>query len=446
MKKLNIGIAKQAIPLILSNLTVPLLGFTNTYIAGHLHNTSNVAAVGLGVMVFNLLFWAFAFLRMGTTGLVAQAYGQGGAKNTLQTISHSLVLSLCIGIVIVIFRDPIGHVIFGLIDGDVQVKAVAQQYYSYRILAAPATLFNYVLIGSFIGLQNMLLPLVIMMTVNGLAIIFGLELSFVYHLSVKGIAIADVIAQYSGAIVGTICLLKRLGGGVKLHEWRFNFAFFRKLTQVNSDIFLRTLFLIAAFSFFTLQSLKLGPAYLAANTILMSFMTLTSFAQDGFANVAETLVGRNIGRGDYEASAQAMFDAGSWAAIIAVSFSVCYLLFGHSIINMMTSFTDVRIIASYHLLFIILLPLISVACFFFDGVFIGANKFKEMRNTMLGAFAGYLCVWWLLRQYGNIGLWISILSFFGFRGMLMGAVFWFNHRKKSFFAICKPITSIPASG
>ena len=163
-------------------------------------------------------------------------------------------------------------------------------------------------------------------------------------------------------------------------------------------------------------------------------MTLTSFAQDGFANVAETLVGKNVGRGNYDASAQAMLDTGCWAAIIAIVFSAIYGVFGYGIINMMTTLTEVRVIATQQIIFIILLPLISVACFFFDGVFIGANKFKEMRNTMLGAFLTYLCVWWLLQDYGNIGLWIALLSFFGARGLLMGAVFWVHHRKKIFFA------------
>jgi MATE family multidrug resistance protein len=261
MKKLNFGIAKLAAPLIMSNLTVPILGFTNTYIAGHLHNQDNVAAIGLGAMVFNLLFWAFAFLRMGTTGLVAQAYGEGGAKNTWQTIGHSLILSLGIGVLIILLKNPIGELLFSLIHGDAAVKAAAEQYYSLRIFAAPATLTNYVLIGAFIGLQNVRTPLIIMLTVNGLAIILGLELSFTYHLSMKGIAIADIIAQYAGALVGMGFLFRRLRGSIQLRTWQFNYTFFQKIILINSDIFLRTLFLICAFSFFTLQSLKLGPAY-----------------------------------------------------------------------------------------------------------------------------------------------------------------------------------------
>lgn len=435
MKALNFNIAKLAAPLILSNLTVPLLGLTNTYIAGHLHNESNVAAIGLGAMVFNLLFWAFAFLRMGTTGLVAQAYGEGGSKNTWQTISHSLILSLGIGLFIVLFKDPIGNFIFGLISGDASVKTAAEQYYAWRILAAPATLTNYVLIGAFIGLQNVRAPLIIMLTVNGLAIILGLEFSFTYHLSIKGIALADVIAQYTGTLVGIGLLLWHLRGLIKLRGWQFNYFFFQKLSLINSDIFLRTLFLICAFSFFTLQSLKLGPIYLAANTILMSFMTFTSFAQDGFANVAEVLVGKNVGCGDYNASNQAIFDAGRWAIIVGIAFALIYLVFGHLIINAMTTFTEVRQIAKNQLIFIVLLPLISVGSFFLDGVFIGATKFKEMRNTMFVAFAGFLTVWWLLHKFGNLGLWVALLSFFAFRGLFMGTFFWLTHRKNIFYLI-----------
>lgn len=433
MKRLNFSVAKLAVPLILSNLTVPLLGFTNTYIAGHLPETYNVAAIGLGSMVFNLLFWAFAFLRMGTTGLVAQAYGEGGSKNTWQTISHSILLGLLVGIALILLKNPLGHLIFGLIDGDSAVKAAAQQYYSLRILAAPATLINYVLIGAFIGLQNMMVPLLIMITVNGLAILLGVELSFGLHMSINGIAIADIIAQYTGTFVGSILLFKRLGSAVNFRDWTFNFSFFRKLSLVNSDIFLRTLFLIGSFSFFTLQSLKLGPKYLAANTILMFFMTLTSFAQDGFANVAETLVGKNVGRRDYDASARAMFDAGNWAIIIAVIFSLIYLTFGHSIINVMTTLPEVRAVANQQLMLVVLLPLISVGCFFFDGVFIGATKFREMRNTMFAAFACYLFTWWILHPFANVGLWIALLSFFAFRGIFMGTLFLLTHRRKVFF-------------
>lgn len=435
MIKLNVSILKLAIPLILSNLTVPLLGFTNTYIAGHLHDANTVAAVGLGMTVFNLLFWAFSFLRMGTTGLVAQAYGQDGVKNTWQTISHSLILAFCVGIVIIFLQQPLKDLIFGLIPGDAQVKVLAEQYYSLRILAAPATLINYVLIGALLGLQNMISPLVIMMTINGLAIMLGVELSLVQHYSIKGIAIADVIAQYSGALIGLAIIMKRMNGFSALRQWKFQLEIFYKLTRINSNIFMRTLFLIASFTFFTLQSLNLGAQYLAANTILMSFMTLTSFAQDGFANVAESLVGQKVGQRDYEASAKAIQDTGRWAAIIALFFSLLYCIFAHDIISMMTTLTEVKKVASSHILFVILLPLISVACFFFDGVYIGANKFREMRNTMFGAFVAYLGVWWLLQDYGNIGLWVALLSFFFFRGLFMGSVYWWlHHRKRSFFA------------
>lgn len=433
MKKLNFGIAKLAAPLILSNLTVPLLGFTNICIAGHLHHHATVAAIGLGVMVFNLLFLGFAFLRMGTTGLVAQAYGKGGEENTWQTIAHSLILSLIIGILIILLKNPIGHLLFGLIHGDSAVKAAALQYYSLRVFAAPATLMNYVLVGAFIGLQMVRMPLLLMLIVNGLAVILGLELSMVYHLSIRGIAIADIIAQYTGALVGIVYLYKRLSGAIHLHNWRFNIDFFRKITFINSNIFLRTLFLISTYSFFTLQSLKLGPVYLAANTVLMSFMTLTSFAQDGFANVAEVLVGKNVGRGDYAASNQAIFDAGRWALVIGITFSIIYLIFGRQLINVMTSFPEVRQIAKHQLIFIIFLPLISMASFFLDGVFIGATKFREMRNTMFFSFSGFLIVWWSLHSFGNIGLWIALLSFFVFRGLSMGGFFWLTHRKNGFY-------------
>ncbi len=433
MKRLNFGIARLAAPLILSNLTVPLLGFTNTYIAGHLHQQATVAAIGLGVMVFNLLFLGFAFLRMGTTGLVAQAFGEGGEQNTWQTIAHSLILSFSIGILIILLKNPLGELLFGLIQGDASVKAVAEQYYSLRIFAAPATLTNFVLVGAFIGLQMVRVPLILMLIINGIAIILGLELAFVYNLSIKGIAIADIIAQYTGTIIGIAYLFKRLCGSIQFKTWKFNFHFFRKITLINSDIFLRTVFLISTYSFFTLQSLKLGPVYLAANTVLMGFMTLTSFAQDGFANVAELLVGNNVGRGDFDASTQAIFDAGRWALVIGVSFTVIYFLFGHAIINLMTAFPEVRHIAKHQLIFVTLLPLISVASFFLDGVFIGATKFREMRNTMFISFAGFISVWWVLHKFGNIGLWIALLSFFVFRGLSMGSFFWLTHRKNVFY-------------
>lgn len=442
MKRLNFGIAKLAAPLILSNLTVPLLGFTNTYIAGHLQHQATVAAIGLGVMVFNLLFLGFAFLRMGTTGLVAQAFGEGGEKNTWQTIAHSLILSISIGVLIILLKNPIGNLLFSLIHGDASVKTVAEQYYSLRIFAAPATLTNYVLVGAFIGLQMVRMPLLIMLVINGLAVILGLELSLVHHLSIKGIAIADVIAQYTGALVGIAYLYKRLYGSIQFQSWQFNFSFFRRITLINSDIFIRTIFLISTYSFFTLQSLKLGSVYLAANTVLMSFMTLTSFAQDGFANVAEVLVGNNVGRGDYEASTQAIFDGGRWALVIGVIFSVVYFLFGHQIINVMTSLPEVRHVAKHQLLFVVFLPLISVGSFFFDGVFIGATKFKEMRNTMFFSFAGFLLVWWSLHNFGNIGLWISLLCFFGFRGLSMGSFFWLSHRKNVFYFMNKKTPQI----
>jgi len=433
--RLNKQILLLAMPLILSNITIPLLGITNTYISGHLNSEVLMAAIALGGTIFDFLYWPFGFFRMGTVALVAQAYGASDHRRILNVIFHTLVLALVMGIGIVLLQPLILKLVFKVYHHHSEVNNFTSHYISIRILGAPAVFLNLALIGSFIGLQDTKSPLILSMTVNIIAIILSLLLSFKFNLSLNGIALGDVIGQYAGMIVGLWRMFNRLHH-IKYHQsfyWQLKWTIFKKLLVINKDIFLRTCCLISAFSFFTLQSYQLGPLYLAANAIILHFMMLMGNAQDGFANVAESLIGESVGKLDYQSATQVTFDAGIWVMIIALVCSVSYFLFGQQFLNTMTDISSIRELANHYQIFGILIPLVTVWCFFFDGVFIGSAKFSIMRNTMLLSFLGYIAVWWLFQSYDNWGLWIAMMSFFIFRGLTMGIYFWIRHAKRCFF-------------
>jgi MATE family multidrug resistance protein len=429
MKHLNQNIAKLAFPLILSNLTVPLLGITNTFLLGHMDHSYYLGALSLGEMIFNFLYWGFGFLRMGTTGLVAQSHG-GVSKETGQIIYHSLLTAIVLGVLLLSFQLVIAHLTFAVIGGSETVRNYAEQYFYIRIWAAPAVLINYVLIGAYIGYQNSKAPLILMSVVNILAVILGVIFVFHLGLDVRGVALGDVIAQYIGTAVGFILLKSLVGKSEKNINWKLNYQLCKKLFSANRDIFIRNLCLIFAFAFFTIQGNKLGMTILAANTVLISFFTIMSYGLDGFSNAAEALVGNKMGKKDYAGMLRVVFDTGLWALLIAIVFTLIYTVAGKTMVNLMTSLSEVRITAYHYLGFATVLPLIAMWCFLFDGVFIGTNRFAAMRNTMFYALVIYLGAWYFTQSYGNLGLWFAFIVFFAVRGVSLGYIFWRDFIRK----------------
>lgn len=433
-KYLKLYILTLAIPLILSNLTVPLLGMTNVFIAGHLTSHAYLSALGLGDMVFDFLYWAFAFLRMGTTGLLANAFGAKDKTRMSHIITHSLGCALLAGVTLILTSYWLGPLIFGSINSSDEIITLAQKYFQIRIFAAPAVLVNFVCVGIFIGIQKPSKTLILMSLINGSAIVLALIFTQIWHLELMGIATADMIAQYLGAVYGLTKTFSLLNLKQALKNIQLDKDTVLSLLRSNRDIFIRTLCLIAAFSFFTLQGAALGSITLAANTVLMQFLILFAFAEDGFANVIETLLGAKIGAGDIVAAKRIFIETLTWSLVIASVFTLIYLFLGKNIIALLTSLPSVRREAHTFLLYACAIPLISAGCFFLDGAYIGANNFKQMRNMTCLALAGYFAVWYVCRAYGNHGLWLMFLSFFLLRTLLMGLRFCSSYFRNSFFA------------
>ncbi len=407
-------------PIILSNLSIPLLGLVDTVVMGYLPAARYLAAVGLGAMVFGFLFWGFGFLRMGTTGLVAQFWGAGDHRRIRATLLRASGLALAIATAILLLQQPIWVLTLKLLDAEPEVLALTADYFSTRIWSAPATLLNYALLGWFLGMQNTRASLVLMLTVNGINIL--LDIFFVWGLgwSVRGVAAASVIGEYCGLLVGLWWVRRLAGPGSWPLRQFFNPAAWRRLLQVNGDIMIRTFCLMFAFAFFTRQGGAQGQLILAANTVLMNFQNMMAYGLDGFAHAAEALVGRTVGARDRQRLQHALRLTAKWSALCAAAVVLIYAAGGRWMIDAMTGLADVEQAATRYLPWLVVSPLLSVWSFWLDGVLIGATRTRSMRNTMLiSVLAVYLPVWWLSRPLGNHGLWLALMTFMLARAVTM---------------------------
>jgi MATE family multidrug resistance protein len=402
-------------PLIASNITVPLLGIVDTAVVGHLDTPLYLAAVAVGAMMFSFLFMGFNFLRMGTTGVAAQALGNDDHEAVRSVLLQASVVALGIATALIALQSPIGRIALHLINPEPAVREVALQYFAIRVWAAPAALMNYAIVGWFIGLQNGRAPLLMMLVVNLVNI--ALDVVFVVYLDLnaQGVAAASAVAEFCGLGVGLWLVRHELThhpSDASLRElWHPERL--RRLLQVNGHLLVRTLSLMFAFALFTALGARQGSLILAANAVLMNFQHLMSYALDGFANAAEALIGRAIGANDAAGLRQAWRNTLLWSGGIAVVFAVGYLLAGDLLIRAMTDIESVRAAARTYLPWLVLLPLASVWCFFYDGVFVGATRAREMRNSMLFAtlFVFVPASFGLLHVMGNHGLWLALALF-----------------------------------
>jgi len=418
-----------AAPMILSNISVPLLGMVDTGVTGHLDSPAYLGAVAIGAMIFGFLYTGMNFLRMGTTGITAQRFGADDNDGLRVSLGQALIVSLLIALTLIALHVPIGQFALSLIGAEADVEAYASQYFSIRIWSAPGTLANFVLIGWFLGLQNARVPLLIFLTINFTNIV--LDLVFVLQLGMKvdGVALASVIAEYAGVVVGlgfaARALRKRSGHWplARLFNVRAYAAFF----AVNANLFVRTMALIFTFAFVTAQGARLGGLVLAANAVLMNLQSLTAFALDGFAHAAEALVGKAVGQKRRDVLERSVQLALKWSLIFAVGFFLFYVLIGPILIRVLTDLPDVRSTAMQFLPWLVISPLISVWSYLYDGVYVGATRSKEMRDLMLiSTFAVFLPAWFLLQDYGNHGLWLAFTIFMASRGL--GMHIWYRKR------------------
>ena len=410
--------------MILSNISVPLLGMVDTGVTGHLDDAAYLGAVAVGSALFGFLFIGFNFLRMGTTGIAAQQYGRGDFTELRGTLGQAVIVALAIAAILLLAQRPVGALGLGLIGADEAVLEPANDYFYVRIWSAPATLVNYALIGWFIGLQNTRVPLFIVVLTNLVNI--GLDLLFVIVLEwkVAGVAAASVIAETSGALLGLAFAYREL----KRHDgqWQMDAltspSRYKAFFSVNANLFVRTIALVGTFTFITAQSARLGPLVLAANAVLMNLQNLVSFVLDALAHAAEALVGKSVGERSIPAIERSVAVTLRWSFWMALASCIIFAVVGPWIIRLLTDLPEVREVALEYLPWMIASPVISVWAFLYDGIFVGATRAKEMRNMMLmSSLVVFLPAWYLLQPFGNHGLWLAFTLFMGARG---GFMFW----------------------
>ena len=419
-----------ALPMVFSNVTTPLLGLVDTWVIGHLGQAWFLGGVSVGATLINLLFWLLGFLRMSTTGLTAQAQGAASAEGQLDTLARALGLAVGLGLALLLLVLPFLPAIIGLSGGSPEVQVYAGDYVSVRIWSAPAALCNLVIMGWLLGMQDARSPMLLLILSNLVNMV--LDAWFVLGLGwqVRGVAAASLLADYCSLGVGLWLVsrrLRHLPAEVWQSAWPrwWQWPAVRRLLGLNRDIFIRSLCLQLCFAFMTLQGARLGDVAVAANAVLLNFLMLISYGLDGFAYAVEAMVGRAIGRRDRQGLREAIVLNLGWALLIALAFALGFALGGRQLIAHITDLPAVIAEANRQLPWLIVMPLLAVWCFLLDGVFIGATRAREMRNSMLVAvFAGFFPIWWLCQEWGVAALWAAMAALMTGRGLTLGWLCW----------------------
>lgn len=410
-----------ALPMIFSNVTTPLIGAVDTAVIGQLGSAPLIGAVAIGATIFTFFYWAFGFLRMGTTGLTAQASGAERHREVLATLYRALLVAGAAGCAIILLQLPIAALAFSLMGASPDVESAARAYFDIRIWSAPAALANYALVGWFIGLgrAGMAFRLQLLLNLTNIALDGLFVLGFGW--GVAGVAAGTLIAETGAAIIG---LMVALGGAnrLRLRAWRvFNATKLKRMLSVNGDIMIRTLSLLFAFSFFTAQGARSGDLVLAANAVLLHFLSISAYFLDGVAYATEALTGKAIGARNPKRFAEAVELSSIWAGLLSVMVGCAFWFAGGPIIDLMTVNETVRALAREYLFWAAMSPVIGVACFQLDGIFIGATRTRDMRNMMLVSLAAYLVAWAVLTpRFGNHGLWAALMLLFVVRALTLG--------------------------
>lgn len=414
-------------PIILSNITVPLLGLVDTAVVGHLPDSRFLAGVTLGATLFSFLYWGFGFLRMGTTGLVAQAMGRDSDGDVRNLLGQSLIMAVVIGTLLIVFASPLISLGLWLLEGSDVATDIAWEYAHIRIWSAPAVLANYAILGWFLGQQNARVTLMILLLTNSVNIVLDVWFVVVLEMTSNGVAWASVIADYSALAFGSVLVVRQVAklDGRFLRERLLALPAYAALLNVNANLFVRTLGLLFAMAFFTSQGARQGDTVLAANAVLLQFIMLTSYALDGFAHAAESLVGRAYGRKDWREFADTVRAAMRFSLWTALAATVVFAFGGNALIALLTGLENVRATAAHYLPWMVAMPLIAVWSYLLDGVFIGTTAVREMRNSIFIGLAVYLPVWWLSQGLGNHGLWLAFMLFTLVRSAVL--IYYYRH-------------------
>lgn len=423
MSPINRQILHIAIPSIISNITVPLLGLVDVTIVGHLGSASYIGAIAVGGMLFNMIYWIFGFLRMGTGGLTAQAYGQHNTQEGTRILLRSLSVSLLLALALLVLQYPIRLIAFMLIDASPEVQELATRYFHICIWGAPATLGLYSFTGWFIGMQNSRYPMYIAITQNIVNIAASLFFVFVLHMKVEGVALGTLIAQYAGVIMAYLLCISHY------HPFRqqvqrmqlFERNAMKRFFLVNRDIFLRTLCLVAVTVFFTSTGATYGDVVLAVNTLLMQLFTLFSYIMDGFAYAGEALSGKYTGSNDKIRLHQTVQNLFGWGSAMALLFTLTYLWAGQNFLQLLTNDTEVIAASGTYLLWTVAIPFCGFSAFILDGICIGTTSTRIMLKSMATASALFFGVYFLCSgSWGNHALWMAFLVYLAVRGLMQG--------------------------
>ena len=409
-----------AAPTMVANLTTPLLGIVGTAVIGRLGEAHLLGAVAISALVFDLIFWVFGFLRMGTVALTAQALGAGDAREQRAVFIRALMVAAAIGAALIVLQHPLADMIFTAMGGSDAVTAAAKTYFFVRIWSAPFALGSYVVLGWLVGLARTGIALALQIAINLVNMAATAFLVLAADLGVMGAALGAVIAETLGFAAG-LAAIYWLGAFTGPAGVLFDRTKLRRLFAINRDIMIRTMALIAAFFFFTAQGARAGDTLLAANAVLHNFTLIGSFFLDGFATAAEQLCGRSTGAHDRAAFARAVRLVLAWGFAFGLATTAVFLLGGGPLIDVMTTSPEVRAAARQFLLFAAFAPTAGVLAYAYDGIYIGATWARDMRNLMLAALAIYFAAWWILQPLGNGGLWLALLTFLLARGALQAA-------------------------
>ena len=419
--------------MIFSNITVPLLGLVDTAVIGHLDHAYYLGGATVGAMVITFITWLCGFLRMSTTGLAAQAFGAQDSRLGIIILFRGILVAALVGLTLIVCQIFYLDGALFLAGGSEQVQFYARQYSDIRIWGLPAALANLVILGWLLGNHQAKTVMWLLIFTNLVNLVLDLFFVLVLGWEVKGIAIATLIAEYSGLILGLIVIVAKFNEAIKglfsiqkkwisaVCEKNELLAYFK----LNRDILIRTLCLELCFVFITFQGARLGDNAVAANAILMNFVLLISFGLDGIANAVEAMVGKAKGAKDYLALNTMVRISLFWTAIFALSYSMLFVFAGKVFVTWITDIDEVIAFTNQYLFWVMILPVLGCWCYLFDGIYIGLMQAKAMRNSMvIATFAGFFPIWFLLKDYGNHALWAALSIFLLARGITLA---WHYH-------------------
>ncbi len=425
MQQMNRDILRLALPNIVSNITVPLMGIVSTAIAGHWGEDSaaTIGALAIGVSIFNFIYWNCSFVRMGTSGLTAQAFGAGNFAECTNMLARALAVAAVMGVVMLALQYPLGELALWAMNGGEMTRA----YFYTRIWAVPAGILLFGFNGWFTGMQNALFPMITAVTVNVIHLVCSLGFAFGLDLGIVGIAYASVVAQWCGVALATVLLTVRYRHLLTAVRWSevLDMEPLRRFFRINRDIILRTLCIVAVYTFFTGASARMEDhTLLAVNALLLELFTLFSYMNDGFAYAAEALTGRFIGARDRASLRTCMHRCLLWGTLIAALFVGIYLVWWRELVGLFVDHTaanaeQIIALAGRYIVWIILIPVASAMPFIMDGIMVGATETRVMRNSMFLATAAYFAIFYIFRPWiGNNALWMAFTLYMFLRGML----------------------------